>query len=197
MKKTLFTLFLFLPLLLAAQTEPRSPQRRSYNNVFAEAWGVTGWYSVNYERIFWRSKRNVFMVSASVGYSNLARKGVRHVNWPMRLMLCVGKKNLYGEVGYDLIFNKSEGSSIIHGWTRKDKCNYLHAGIRYQPMKSGLYLRAYVFAIPLQNFAVPLPYDFACSGIFYHLDRDRFDLLNAGKKNLWWGGVGIGWSFGP
>jgi len=74
MKKHLLFLLFLLPLFLAAQTEPRAPQRRSYNNVFAEAWGVTGWYSVNYERIFWRSKRNIFIASGSVGYYNLAYK---------------------------------------------------------------------------------------------------------------------------
>jgi len=41
-----------------------------------------------------------------------------------------------------------------------------------------------------------MPIKYPDGSIFYHLDKDRFDLLDAGKKNLWWGGVGIGWSFG-
>ncbi len=196
MKKYLLLPLFVLPLLLTAQTEPRSPQRRSYNNVFAEAWGVTGWYSVNYERIFWRSKRNVFMVSASTGYYNLAYKGVRHIRYPFRLMLCVGKNQWMGELGYNLLLGKNKAQGYLHPWEYNVRSNYLHAGVRYQPLHRGLYIRAYIFAIPLQRFSIPMPIQESDDSMFYHLDQDYWALHDAGKKNLWWGGVGIGWSFG-
>jgi hypothetical protein len=111
-------------------------------------------------------------------------------------MLSVGKKQWMGEVGYDLLLGKSKGDGYLHSWERDEKCNYLHIGVRYQPLHHGLYIRAYVFAIPLNYFSIPMPIKYPDGSIFYHLDKDSFDLLDAGKKNLWWGGVGIGWSFG-
>lgn len=184
--------------LLAMQSLPAQElnHRRSYNNFFAEAWGVTGYYSINYERILWRSKNNIFLTSASVGYYNLAYKGVRHIRYPMRVMFCVGKRRVFGEVGYDLLLGKNTAQGLLHPWTQDGKSNYLHLGIRYQPLHNGLYVRAYVFAIPLEEFAVPMPIKDSDSSMFYHLDKDYWSMHDAGKKNLWWGGIGIGWSFG-
>lgn len=114
----------------------------------------------------------------------------------MRLIVSIGKKHLFAEAGYDLIFDKSKVDGFLHPWVRKSVCNYLHIGVRYQPLHSGFYIRGYAFAVPLQRFAIPLPYPEPCDGIFYHLNQRWSDLEDAGKKNLWWGGIGIGWSFG-
>lgn len=68
-KATLLVYVLTLSFYSFAQEKVLS--KRSYNNFFAEAWGVTGWYSVNYERLIWRSPHNVLSLQSQLDIQTL------------------------------------------------------------------------------------------------------------------------------
>ena len=71
-------LFIALLFLVATSLSAQKPLPRPSNNViYGEAYGVGGFYSVNYERVLFRAWKKKLMVSASIGGSHIYQPEVQ------------------------------------------------------------------------------------------------------------------------
>lgn len=183
--------YLQLPLLLCllfatffAQAQTSTSPRRAMNNAFVEWRGVTGHYSVNYERLLLREWKNRVLLGAGTGFSSFTYGVSKWSSFLFRANLALGYRQVYGEIGIDFLSIHENYKSWRLGsvW---DKYRFVRYGLRYQALKRGLFIRAYVF---------PIPVTVDRGGYFYHIGYD-YDDLKKTKKRFWWGGVGVGYSF--
>lgn len=179
--------FLLVCLLFAdffAQAQTSISPRHAMNNAFVEWRGTTGHYSVNYERLLLRGADNRILVGGGGGFSAFTYGVSKWTTVPLRLSFAVGYRQFYGELGFDYLFVHENYKSWRLG-SRWDRYSFARYGLRYQALKKGLFVRAYVF---------PITVDATKDAYLYHLGYNYRELKKT-KKRVWWGGVGVGCSF--
>ncbi len=188
MKHKMLMLALCVAGCFEAGTQATSPpHRKAMNNVFVEALGVTGYYSVNYERVWLRAWDSRLLVTTSVGFSQKTTNGVKWTSFPARLNIAIGKPHFYGEIGFSWlpVWKDYDSDNLASFW---EKFWFINLGFRYQPKHKGLFARAYVFPVPVDSDT----YD--TSPYLYHLGYNYYKLRDEKKFTLW-GGIGLGYSF--
>jgi hypothetical protein len=190
MKKTTFFILLIfsLPLKSIGQTQAILAK----NNAYAEVLGVTGYYSINYERFLYTKK--YFRVSTSIGFSHIQYNDAEWLDFPVRLHFLVGKNKWYGELGYVELLTWEKILSFRGYWLNKGFERYplVHIGVRYQGDKNKLMLKAYIFPLLVNGTrnTTYLP-------LIAHYDKwhSYFEAKKAGRPFVWWGGIGVGYAF--
>lgn len=160
-----------------------SPLRMSNNVVYAEALGVGGYYSLNYERVLFQACKERLMVSASMGGSYYYRpRDIQRIYFLERLNVAYGIKDIYLEIGVNVILARKRSYSFRDYWLAWNNAGTLfpHAGIRFQ-RKNWPFLKVYIF--PIHNDAYN---DF----YLYLIDKPW-----KGPEWYWWGGFAIGYAF--
>jgi hypothetical protein len=166
-------------------------QKETRNNVYAEGLGIAGYYSLNYERFQPVTRNRSILIAASAGFSYMERHlDERWISFPIRLNICAGYKNFYGEIGMNYLpYYKKDYDYRHNQWYDKyfsDRCWFYHFGLRYQPKKKGVFLRSFVFPVKVKP---------ENGGFIYHIDKGYYKLNHEGKKFTWWGGIDVGYSF--
>jgi hypothetical protein len=179
-----FLLFCLLFVAFHAKTQTNIPPCRAMNNAFVEWRGVTGHYSVNYERLLLRTWKNRVLLGAGTGFSSFTYGVSKWNSFLFRANLALGYRQVYGEIGVDFLSVHENYKSWRLGsvW---DKYRFVRYGLRYQALKKGLFIRTYVF---------PIHVDLYRDKYLYHIGYD-YDDLKKTKKRFWWGGVEVGYSF--
>lgn len=177
-----FFYLLFATSFALAQTSP--PPRFAKNNAFLEWRGVTGHYSINYERLLWRVWKNRVVVGCGLGFSNYSDEISRWRSFPFRTSLSVGMHQVHGEFGLDYVlvtetYKSPKLAPISEGFA------FFRMGLRYQPKKRGLFFRAYLFPVSVTAKNAPF---------LYHIGQSYFQLRRQ-QRDFWWGGIGVGYSF--
>ena len=165
-------------------------QKSLRNNVYGEALGFAGHYSVNYERFQPLLKNRAVLLGLNAGFCLEQYRTSKGFAIPMGIKLCVGWKGVYGEVGGDYLFLREKEPDYFHGGFSSldnSKFKFFHLGIRYQPEKSRLFIRAFMFPLKVRGTNGIL--------LFYYGKPDFFELRDQGKSHVWWGGLDIGYSF--
>ena len=166
-------------------------QKNLRNNIYGEALGFAGYYSVNYERFQPLIKNRMILAGFNAGFS-IEKYSYTRVNAiPMGLKICVGWKGIYGEFGGDYLFIRGKTPDYFHGggtyYIETSKFKLFHFGVRYQPEKCRIFVRGFLFPFKVvPNTAILL---------HYYDKPDFFELRDQGKSHVWWGGIDIGYSF--
>ena len=186
MKTAILTISFCLFLLSAAHG-----QKESRNIVYAEGLGITGYYSVNYERFQPLTRNRSVLIGAGVGFSYVERHlDERVLSLPFRLNVCVGTKNFYGEIGVNYLrYHKKDYDYRHNQWYDKYFQNrywFFHIGARYQARKNGLFVRGFIFPVKIRA-------DYG--SYIYHIGKKIYELRNEGKKFILWGGIDVGYAF--
>lgn len=174
------TLFLGATSLRAQSVTPKLAN----NVIYGEAYGVGGFYSVNYERVLFRAWKERLMVSASIGGTNFnTPRDIQYYYFLERINVAYGYKGFFLEVGANVVLARGRSYSSIHdywlGWSRSGTL-FPHIGIRFQK-KYWPFFKAYVF--PIHNDAYN---DF----YLYLIDKPW-----SGPEWYWWGGIAAGFAF--
>ena len=141
-KIVIITLILICFQCKAYSQEPDSIITKK-NTLFIEMGGKSIWYSFNYDRYFFLIDK--FKISASLGYSFLNAKNQAIIP---QLALLYGKKNWNTELGFGYTIQKyNNPKSGFPSYS-------LSLGMRYQPMKGGLFFRAAI--TPLFGLNLPI-----------------------------------------
>lgn len=177
-------LFIALLFLVATSLSAQKPLPRPSNNViYGEAYGVGGFYSVNYERVLFRAWKEKLMVSASIGGSHIYQPEVQSYYFLERLNVSYVIKGFAFEIGGDLVLHQGREIGFLHHeWTpwQNSGTFFPHIGIRFQK-KYWPFFKAYVF--PIHNDAYN---DF----YLYLIDKPWH-----GPEWYWWGGIAAGFAF--
>jgi hypothetical protein len=162
------------------------------NNVYGEVLGLTGYYSINYERFIYNRKN--IRIATSLGAYHIEYKNVEWLSFPVRLNLLVGKNKWYGEIGYSELLTWEKVKSFRGYWLNAGFEHYplIHIGARYQGHKNGLLLKAYIFPLPINTIGF---LDYLPLIAHYGKWKEFFAAKKAGRKVVWWGGIGIGYAF--
>ncbi len=190
MQKCLFAGLLFVCLCTSIMA-----QKSTRNNLYAEGLGLAGHYSLNYERIQPITRNRTVLLGADLGFGLLRYDYAKGYAFPFRLNLCIGKKGIYGEAGVNYLITRHKEPNAFHPGTYSSYLEYrrwfVHGGVRYQPKKKGLFLRAFLFPIKTE------PQKYSNGPILYFYgERDALTLSRKkGKEYAWWGGIDVGWAF--
>ena len=187
MKRFPFSLLCFFTAGFILGASPMGAQNpaplMSKNVVYAEAFGVGGYYSLNYERVLFRVCRNRLMVSASMGGSYYYRpRDIQFVCFLERLNIAYGIKGISLEIGANIILTRDRSYSFRDYWLGWNNHGTLfpHAGIRFQ-RKNWPFLKAYIF--PIHNDAY--------NDFYLYLIGKPWK----GPEWYWWGGFAAGYAF--
>lgn len=187
MKRFPFSLLCIFTAGLLLSAPPLGAQnatpRMSKNVVYGEAFGVGGYYSLNYERVLFRACRDRLMVSASMGGSYYYRpRDIQRIYFLERLNVTYGIKDIYFEIGVNVVLARKRAYSFRDYWLAWNNAGTLfpHAGIRFHK-KNWPFFKAYIF--PIHNDAYN---DF----YLYLIDKPW-----KGPEWYWWGGFAAGYAF--
>jgi hypothetical protein len=179
-------LFIALLFLVVTSLSAQKPLPRPSNNViYGEAYGVGGFYSVNYERVLFRAWKEKLMVSASIGGSNFyTPRDIQYYYFLERLNVAYGYKGWFLEIGSNLVLARGRSYSYRGYWMGWNKHGvfFPHFGLRYQKNTLGPFFKAYFF--PIHNVC--------CYNDFYLYLIDK---PWHGPEWYWWGGIAAGFAF--
>jgi len=165
-------------------------QKSLRNNVYGEALGFAGYYSVNYERFQPLTKNRMLLAGLNAGFCIEKYSYSRGFAIPIGLKVCIGWKGIYGEFGGDYLFIREKTPDYFHGGWREpttSKFKFLHFGVRYQPEKCRVFFRGYLFSVKTLGRNGLL--------LHYYNKPAAYELREQGKTRVWWGGIDIGYSF--
>lgn len=183
-------LFFWIAIFLTFIKTEAFAQKQTRNNIYMEALGFAGHYSVNYERFQPLFHKRLLLLGFNAGFCLEQYKLSKGYAIPLGLKVCVGTRNIFGEFGGDFLFVREGSPDFFHGGWRNpinSKFRFLHAGIRYQPSKKGLFIRGFIYPFNIQGVNNLV--------LYYYGKPDYYVLRDQGKKFVWWGGLDVGYSF--
>jgi hypothetical protein len=177
--------------LLLCVSSTGMAQRTPRNNFYGEVMGVAIVGSVQYERIQPFFKNRLVLLGAHIGAGLVRSSSLRGYSMPVGANLCIGANRFYGEIGFDHLKIQGKSYGFLHpGWNDSDtyRYNFWHLGVRYQPRRRGLFIRAFVFPIKATE---------GDGGFILDLitEKESSDYRDQGIKYQWWPGIDIGYSF--